>query len=58
MTEEEIIQSQENPEETPARTETIYVDRVETVATIVFNQPSRHNAISFEMWNKIPEIIH
>jgi len=58
MTEEEIIQPQENPEETPVRTEPIYVDRVDTVATIVFNQPSKHNAISFEMWKQIPEIIN
>ncbi len=52
---EEIIQSQE---ETPVIQETIYVEREETVATIVLNQPEKRNAISLEMWEKIPGIIN
>lgn len=40
------------------RAEPIYVEREETFATIVLNQPEKHNAISLAMWREIPGIIN
>ncbi|NLC24060.1 MAG: enoyl-CoA hydratase/isomerase family protein [Oxalobacter sp.] len=53
---EETIQAKEN--ETPVRPEAIYVERDEHVATIVINQPQKHNAITLAMWQEIPDIIN
>jgi len=37
--------------------ESIYVEREETVATVVLNRPQTHNAITLAMWQDIPRII-
>lgn len=49
----------ENGEKTVSvRPEAIYVEREETFATIVLNQPEKHNAISLAMWQEIPGVIN
>lgn len=53
---EKIIDAKEN--EIPARPEAIYVEREKSVATIVLNQPQKHNAITLAMWQEIPDIIN
>lgn len=53
---EETIQAEEN--EITARPEAIYVEREESVATIVINQPQKYNAITLAMWQEIPDIIN
>lgn len=53
------LQAAENGEDTVrTRPEDIYVEQEETVATIVLNQPEKHNAISLDMWEAIPGIIN
>jgi len=53
---EETVQAEEN--ETPVRPEALYVEREESVATIVINQPQKHNPITLAMWQEIPDIIN
>ncbi|MCM1513178.1 MAG: enoyl-CoA hydratase-related protein [Oxalobacter formigenes] len=53
------IPAGENEQETVhIRPEAIYVEREETVAAIVLNQPEKHNAISLAMWREIPGIVN
>ncbi len=37
--------------------EVILVDRSDSIATIVFNRPDRRNAISYEMWQSLGQIM-
>lgn len=36
----------------------VYVEREDNVATVFLNQPKKHNAISFAMWQEIPNVMN
>lgn len=52
---EEILSPENN--DTPVRPEALYVEREDTVATLILNQPQKHNAVTLAMWQEIPGII-